>query len=588
MGDTIMDEKRFIDIAAGRIKANLVLKNAFVLNVFTKEFIKQDVAIADGYIAGVGQYDGIEEKDLTGKYVCPGLIDAHMHIESTMAPPRNFARQALRCGTTAVIADPHEIANVAGVDGILYMLADARKAVFAGTNQPLVSIYFMIPSCVPATDFEHTGGIITAYDIEKLLDEPNVLGLGEMMNYPAVIRGDESVLKKIATARKKMCDGHAPFVRGKELQAYCAAGIRTDHESSSYEEAYEKLQQGMYILIREGSSAQDLEPIVTGMLEHKTDTGRFAFCTDDKKMSDILANGHIDNNVRKAVSLGLPAEDALCMASFHAAQCYGLTGMGAIAPRYHADIVVFDNITDFPINTVYKAGIEVDSIPAAQEDASADENEPASFSIQRITDSVHVVPVPRSAFNADHFMPSGSDNFHVIGMQPGKLVTQHLVFPRQECNELLKEGKLCYLAVLERHKNTGNIGRALLYGYGLSRGAIAASIGHDSHNIIVAGSNATDMHRAVEEVIDMKGGVAVVQNGTVLSKFALPIAGLMSAMEPVQLADCIHDAAEKAHTIGVYPEVEPLIGLSFLALPVIPELKLTDSGLFDVVKFQFI
>ncbi|MFC1238443.1 adenine deaminase [Treponema vincentii] len=583
-----MDEKRIIDIAAGRIKADLVLKNAFVLNVFTKEFIKQDVAIADGYIAGVGQYDGVEEKDLTGKYVCPGLIDAHMHIESTMAPPHNFAQQALRCGTTAVIADPHEIANVAGVDGILYMLEDARKAVFAGTNQPLVSIYFMIPSCVPATDFEHTGGAITAYDIEKLLEEPNVLGLGEMMNYPAVIRGEEAVLKKIAAARKKICDGHAPFVRGKELQAYCAAGIRTDHESSSYEEAYEKLQQGMYILIREGSSAQDLEPIVTGMLEHKTDTGRFAFCTDDKKMSDILANGHIDNNVRKAVSLGLPAEDALCMASFHAAQCYGLTGRGAIAPRYYADIVVFDNITDFPINTVYKAGIEVDSIPVAPESKEAEPQKNRSFSIQRITDSVHVVPVPRSAFNADHFMPSGSDNFHVIGMQPGKLVTQHLVFPRQECTELLKEGKLCYLAVLERHKNTGNIGRALLYGYGVSKGAVASSVGHDSHNIIVAGSNAADMHRAVEEVIDMKGGVAVVQNGAVLSKFALPIAGLMSPSEPVQLAECIHDAAEKAHTIGVYPEVEPLIGLSFLALPVIPELKLTDTGLFDVVKFQFI
>ncbi|EPF47240.1 adenine deaminase [Treponema vincentii F0403] len=583
-----MDEKRIIDIAAGRIKADLVLKNAFVLNVFTKEFIKQDVAIADGYIAGVGQYDGVEEKDLTGKYVCPGLIDAHMHIESTMAPPHNFAQQALRCGTTAVIADPHEIANVAGVDGILYMLEDARKAVFAGTNQPLVSIYFMIPSCVPATDFEHTGGAITAYDIEKLLEEPNVLGLGEMMNYPAVIRGEEAVLKKIAAARKKICDGHAPFVRGKELQAYCAAGIRTDHESSSYEEAYEKLQQGMYILIREGSSAQDLEPIVTGMLEHKTDTGRFAFCTDDKKMSDILANGHIDNNVRKAVSLGLPAEDALCMASFHAAQCYGLTGRGAIAPRYYADIVVFDNITDFPINTVYKAGIEVDSIPVAPESKEAEPQKNRSFSIQRITDSVHVVPVPRSAFNADHFMPSGSDNFHVIGMQPGKLVTQHLVFPRQECTELLKEGKLCYLAVLERHKNTGNIGRALLYGYGVSKGAVASSVGHDSHNIIVAGSNAADMHRAVEEIIDMKGGVAVVQNGVVLSKFALPIGGLMSPMEPGQLADAIHHAAEKAHTIGVYPEVEPLIGLSFLALPVIPELKLTDTGLFDVVKFQFI
>ena len=426
------------------------------------------------------------------------------------------------------------------------------------------------------------------YDIEKLLEEPNVLGLGEMMNYPAVIRGEEAVLKKIAAARKKICDGHAPFVRGKELQAYCAAGIRTDHESSSYEEAYEKLQQGMYILIREGSSAQDLEPIVTGMLEHKTDTGRFAFCTDDKKMSDILANGHIDNNVRKAVSLGLPAEDALCMASFHAAQCYGLTGRGAIAPRYYADIVVFDNITDFPINTVYKAGIEVDSIPVAPESKEAEPQKNRSFSIQRITDSVHVVPVPRSAFNADHFMPSGSDNFHVIGMQPGKLVTQHLVFPRQECTELLKEGKLCYLAVLERHKNTGNIGRALLYGYGVSKGAVASSVGHDSHNIIVAGSNAADMHRAVEEIIDMKGGVAEVQNGTVLSKFALPIAGLMSPSEPVQLAECIHDAAEKAHTIGVYPEVEPLIGLSFLALPVIPELKLTDSGLFDVVKFQFI
>jgi len=583
-----MNEKKIIDIAAGRIKADLVLKNAFVLNVFTKEFIRQDVAISGGYIAGIGQYDGIEERDLTGKYVCPGLIDAHLHIESTMAPPRNFARQALRCGTTAVIADPHEIANVAGVDGILYMLEDARKAVFPGTNQQFVSIFFMIPSCVPATDFEHTGGIITAYDIEKLMDEPDVLGLGEMMNYPAVIGGEEAVLKKIAVARKKIADGHAPCVRGSDLRAYCAAGIRTDHESPTYEEAYEKLRQGMYILIREGSSAQDLEPIVRGMLEHKTDTSRFAFCTDDKKMSDILANGHIDNNVRKAVSLGLPAEDALCMASFHAAQCYGLTGRGAIAPRYHADLVVFDNITDFPIHAVYKAGIDSSAIPAVQETEAPDRGQNRSFSIQRITDSIHVAPIAPDAFDAVRFIPSGSDNFHVIGMQAGKLVTQHLLFSREECTALLQEGKLCYLAVLERHKNTGNIGRALLHGYGVSRGAIASSIGHDSHNIIVAGSNAADMRRAVEEVTGMKGGVAVVQNGTVLSKFALPIAGLMSPADPGTLADAIHDAAEKAHTIGVYPEVEPLIGVSFLALPVIPELKLTDSGLFDVVKFRFI
>ena len=585
-----MNDKKLIDVAAGRVKADLVLKNAFVLNVFTKEFIKQDVAIADGYIAAVGQYEGLEERDLTGKFVCPGLIDGHLHIESTMSSPRNFARQALRCGTTAVIADPHEIANVAGVDGILYMLDDARKAVFEGTDQPLVSIYFMIPSCVPATDFEHTGGVITAYDIEKLLEEPEVLGLGEMMNYPGVIHGDEAVLKKISAARKKICDGHAPCVRGRELQAYCAAGIRTDHECASYEEAFEKLQQGMYILIREGSSAQDLEPIVRGILDHKTDTSRFAFCTDDKKMSDILANGHINNNVRKAVSLGLPAEDALCMASFHAAQCYGLTGRGAIAPRYHADIVVFDNVTDFSINSVYKAGVAVApaSDIALQNSETAETVTPASFSIKRITDSIHVVPVPRSAFAAEQFMPSGSDNFHVIGMQRGTLFTQHLVFLRQECTAQLKEGKLCYLAVLERHKNTGNIGRALLHGYGVSNGAIASSIGHDSHNIIVAGSNAADMHRAVEEVIDMKGGVAVVQQGATLSKFALPIAGLMSPADPVPLAKSIHDAAEKAHVIGVYPEVEPLIGLSFLALPVIPELKLTDTGLFDVEKFQFI
>ncbi|MEL3906272.1 MAG: adenine deaminase [Treponema sp.] len=583
-----MDEKKIIDVAAGRIKADLVLKNAFVFNVFTKEFVQQDVAITGGVIAGVGTYSGVTEKDLTGKYVCPGLIDAHLHIESTMASPRNFAQQALRCGTTAVIADPHEIANVAGVDGILYMMDDARKAVFAGTEQPLVSIYFMIPSCVPATDFEHTGGVITVYDIEKLLDEPDILGLGEMMNYPAVINGDQAVLQKLAAVRSKIADGHAPCVRGRDLQAYCAAGIRTDHECSSYEEAYEKLQQGMYILIREGSSAQDLEPIVRGMLEHKTDSSRFAFCTDDKKMSDILANGHINNNIRKAVALGLPVEDALCMASYHAAQCYGLSGMGAVASRYHADLVVFDNLTDFSVHTVYKAGIDVNEIPIAENNQAAEPDKNRSFSIGRITDSVHVAPVSQDAFSPSRFMPSGSDNFHVIGMQPQTLFTRHHLFSRDECSGLLKEGKLCYLAVLERHKNTGNIGRALLHGYGLSQGAIASSIGHDSHNIIVAGADSADMYRAVQEVITMKGGIAVVCRGEVLTRLALPIAGLMSPAEPQQLAECIHAAAEKAHAIGVYPHVEPLIGLSFLALPVIPELKLTDTGLFDVMKFQFI
>ncbi|MGP1594703.1 MAG: adenine deaminase [Treponema sp.] len=583
-----MNTKKIIDAAAGRIKADLVLKNAFVFNVFTKEFIKQDVAIIDGVIAGTGTYNGNEERDLSGKYVCPGLIDAHLHIESTMASPRSFARQAARCGTTAVIADPHEIANVAGVDGILYMMTEARKAVFAGTDQPLVSIYFMIPSCVPATDFEHTGGAITAYDIQKLIDEPEVLGLGEMMNYPAVVNGDESVLKKLAAAEKKISDGHAPSVSGTGLQAYCAAGIKTDHECSSYQEAYEKLQQGMYILIREGSSAQDLEPIVGGMLQYKTDSSRFAFCTDDKKMSDILANGHINNNVRKAVALGLPVEDALCMASFNAAQCYGLHGRGAIAPRYHADIVVFDNLTDFSIHAVYKAGIDVFSAAAEEESNAIHEHQPLSFSLNRITDSVHVADFPQNTFDSAQFMPSGADTFHVIGMQPKTLFSIHHTYSREECRTLLSEGKLCYLAVLERHKNTGNIGRALLQGYGVREGAIASSIGHDSHNIIVAGSHAGDMYRAVQEVISMKGGIAVVKNGEILTRLALPIAGLMSPEQPEQLAEHIHAASDAAHRIGVYPEIEPLIGLSFLALPVIPELKLTDTGLFDVVKFSYI
>lgn len=580
-----MNTKRIIDAAAGRIKADLVLKNAFVFNVFTKEFIKQDVAVIDGVIAGTGTYSGNEERDLTGKYLCPGLIDAHLHIESTMASPRSFVQQAARCGTTAVIADPHEIANVAGVDGILYMMTEVRKAVFAGTDQPLVSIYFMIPSCVPATDFEHTGGAITAYDIQKLIDDPDVLGLGEMMNYPAVVNGDEAVLKKLAAAETKISDGHAPSVTGSGLQVYCAAGIKTDHECSSYEEAYEKLQQGMYILIREGSSAQDLEPIVSGMLKYKTDSSRFAFCTDDKKMSDILTNGHINNNVRKAVALGLPVEDALCMASFNAAQCYGLQGRGAIAPRYHADMVVFDNLTDFSIHAVYKAGIDVLHTPA---DAAETHTQPLSFSLNRITDSVHVADFPQKTFEAAQFMPSGADTFHVIGMQPKTLFSIHYMYSREECRTLLSEGKLCYLAVLERHKNTGNIGRALLQGYGVHDGAIASSIGHDSHNIIVAGANAGDMYRAVQEIISMKGGIAVVKNGDILTRLALPIAGLMSPEPPEQLAAHIHAASDAAHRIGVYPEIEPLIGLSFLALPVIPELKLTDTGLFDVVKFAFV
>lgn len=583
-----MDEKKWIDIAAGRKKADLVLKNAFVLNVFTKTFIKQDVAIADGYIAAIGHYDGIKERDCTGKFASPGLIDAHLHIESTMACPHNFARQALRCGTTAVIADPHEIANVAGADGILYMLDDAQKAVFARTQQPLVSIYFMIPSCVPATNFEHTGGCITACDIQKLVTEPNVLGLGEMMNYPGVIQADSTVLEKIAAAGGKICDGHAPCVRGRDLQAYCAAGILTDHECACYDEAFEKLQQGMYILIREGSSAQDLEPIVRGIIQHKTDTSRFAFCTDDKKMSDILANGHIDNNVRKAVSLGLSPEDALCMASFHAAQCYGLKGRGAIAPHYHADIVLFDDLITFTINSVYKAGIEYECVPECACMDGPGKTPSETFSIERITDSVHVRSLALSDFNTALFMQGSCDTLHVIGMQRGTLFTRHLTFSRQHCENLVQDGKLCYLAVVERHKRTGNIGRALLHGYGLSNGAIASSVGHDSHNIIVAGSCAEDMYRAVAAVIDMKGGVAVVRAGKVISSFALPIAGLMSTMEPAALADSIHDASQKAHLIGVYPEVEPLIGLSFLALPVIPELKLTDSGLFDVQKFQFV
>jgi len=562
--------KNRIDVASGRVKADLVLKNARIVSVFTEEILEGDVAIVGGEIAGIGQYEGVEEIDLEGRYVAPGLIDGHVHIESSMVTPAQFAKTILPRGTTAIIADPHEIANVCGLGGIQYILDNSEVL-------PL-DVFVMLPSCVPSTSFENAGAKLLADDLETFMNHPRVLGLGEMMDYPAVESASPEAIDKLAVADGKLIDGHGPVIKGKGLNAYVAGGIRTEHECTTVEEMIDRLRLGLYIQIREGSAARNLAELVAGV--NKDNVRRIFFCTDDRHPGDILVEGHIDNNVRLAISRGLAPITAIKMATLNAAEAYRLYNRGAVAPGYLADLIVFDDLKAFNIEMVFKGGRLVA------------EHGKALFEVSEIASEAVVNTVNFKPVTADDLRIAMSSDFaRVIRLLPHSLVTESAVrkvvtedgyFKYDDRLDILK------LLVIERHHATGNIGKGLVEGFGLKNGAIATTIAHDSHNLIVIGDTNENLLAAIEEIQRIGGGIAMVKDGEVVASMPLPIGGLMSD-EPIELVDQkLKDLLEVGYSLGVKRVYDPVMTLAFLALPVIPEIKLTDVGLFDVNKFEFV
>ncbi len=563
-----MERKSAIKLALGEELPELVLKHAKVVNVFTREIEEADVAISDGMICGVGSYCGKNEVELGGAYLVPGFINAHCHVESSMVTPLDYGPEELRWGVTTLVTDPHEIANVLGTEGVRFML---RAAEGSGVNY-----YVQVPSCVPATPFEHAGEVLTAEKMEPLKSDPRVLGLGEMMNYPGVAGCDPEVLAKLELFGESVIDGHAPSLSGKGLQAYVAAGIHTDHESTTYEEAREKLRAGMAVLVREGSASKNLQDILTGVVRDRIDTTCLAFCTDDKHLADIRREGTIRWNIRLAVELGLDPLTAIQMATINAARIYRLPRLGAVAVGYRADLVVLDNLTDFNVLSVYKDGEQ--KVRSGRLTFGY-----AWGTVGDVENAVNLAPLPPDAFA----LPERAEH-PVIRIVKGQIVTAASTVPADAVDEQIASGRLRKIAVIERHHATGNIGVGLIEGYGLTHGAVATTVAHDSHNLIVVGDNDADLFAAVEEIKRIAGGYTIVQDGHVLGSLPLPIAGLMSTGPADRLIADLDSMIEKARRAGVAEGIDPFITLSFMALPVIPEIRITDMGVFDVNRFQFL
>ena len=559
-------------VALGNDPADILFKNGRVVDVLTETIYEADVAVADGVIAGVGSYEkAYEVVDLKGAYLAPGLINAHCHVESSMATPEHYCAEELRWGVTTLITDPHEIANVAGATGIKYMLQ-------AGGQMPL-NYYVNLPSCVPATRFEHSGCVMDARDMLKLVNEPGVLGMGEMMNVPGVIYNSAEVQKKldIFLSLGRVLDGHAPCVHGKELAAYVASGIDTDHESISWDEAKEKLRSGLAVLVREGSASRNLEAIIKGVLTDGIDVSSLAFCTDDKHLADIRHEGTIRHCVQLAIALGMEPVRALRLASINAARIYGLKRLGAIAPGWQADLVVFDNLESLVPQAVYYKGRD-----AWKEAAKVQPVQPETT----LQGSVRPAAFSEETFSPERF--AADKEYAVIEMLPGEIFTERSSIKGAEVKEELAKGELYLIAVLERHHATGNVGLGLLRGYGLQKGAAATTVAHDSHNLIVIGTNAQDMALAAQELVRVQGGYTLVHEGSVVGTVPLNICGLMSSAPAEQLIASLEQISAQARAQGVHEGIDPFISLSFMALPVIPKLRITDMGMFDVDKFTFV
>ena len=565
--------KEMILAARGDLAPDLVLKNARIVNVFTKEIESGDVAIKDGYIVGIGEFDGEDEIDIGGRIICPGLIDGHIHIESSMISPSEFAGAVAPHGTTVVIADPHEIANVAGEEGIRYMLE-------ASAGLP-VDIFFMLPSCVPATPLDESGAELSADELEPFYKEERVAGLAELMNSFGTVRADEEIIRKIQGANSygKRIDGHAPFLTGKDLNAYITAGVRSDHECSSAEEAVEKLKLGQYIMIREGTAARNLEALLPLFDDKYCD--RCMLVTDDKHGSDLIDNGHIDYIIRKAIRAGKDPLNAIKMATLNAAMYFGLKDRGAIAPGYIADIIVLSDLEEFTVEKVFKNGrLTVDggkNVRAIKSPSIDKEKYPRVF----------------NSFNLREIKPSDLEirdegtKKRVIKVIPGQILTEELIV-ESSSKQAEPDKDIIKLAVIERHKGTGHTGVGFVSGYGLKKGAIASSVAHDSHNLIVAGCTDDDMALAANTVRENGGGLAVVCDGKVLSSLPLPIGGLMCEMNVNEVEDILRVMKEQARQLGVNEGIDPFMTLAFTALPVIPKLRLLTQGVVDVDKQSYV
>ncbi|MDR3145935.1 MAG: adenine deaminase [Treponema sp.] len=566
--------KKLIDTAAGRIPADTVIRNGTIVDVYSGGLITGDIALCGGLIAGIGSYEGRTALDAAGQFVLPGFIDSHIHIESAYVGPEELGRLLVPHGTTAIIADPHEIVNACGIPGLTYMLNAAEETV--------LDIKYMLPSCVPAAPFEHSGAVVDAKAMEEPIRDGRILGLGEFMDFPGVIRGDDAVLDKIllAKAQGKLIDGHSPRVTGKDLNAYAAALIHTDHECATPEDLAERVSRGMYVMLRQGSACQDLRNLLKGVTPGNS--RRCILCSDDRQPKTILELGHLDDHLRICVEEGLDPVTAVQMATVNAAECFRLYDRGGIAPGLRADMAIVDDLKSFRVNRVLIEGVLVAEggrylPPFRRHDDSA------------VRFSFHV-----KDFSVEKFrLPLKDDRVYVIDINPGSVVTGkgRAVVKRDAGGDFVYDPRadIAKVAVLERYRNTGNAAVALLRGYGIRRGAIALSIAHDSHNIIVVGVSDGDMAFAVEKLLTQGGGIMLVKDHAVLESMPLPLGGLMSDQSGEWVDRkllAIHESAYRE--LGVSRGVEPVMTLCFMSLPVIPELKLTDTGLFDVEKFGFI
>lgn len=566
--------KKRNSVAAKRELADVVIKNGKIVDVFNLSVFEEDIAITDGVIVGIGQYEGKQVIDATNKYVCPGFIDGHVHIESAMVTPMEFAKVVLPHGVTTVIADPHEIGNVAGVEGIQYMINHSK-------NIPL-NVYYMLPSCVPATPFENAGAVLKAEDLASFYESEFVLGLGEVMDYPSVFHFQAEMMDKISDAlEKEVCiDGHAAGVTADGINVYMTSGIRTDHECVNAQEVIDRLQRGMYVMLREGSAARDLKQLLKAVNEKNS--RRCLFVTDDKHLDDLVAEGSIDYNVKLAIQEGIDPILAIQLATLNAAECFGLKQKGAIAPSYDADFLLLDSLDEISISSVYRSGQLV-----AQNGECLPFKVDTPTSTSRLTNSVQIGNI----VERDLILEVKEEEANIIEIIPNSLVTKRLreritiengIFQPSSVNDQIK------LAVIERHHQTGNIGIGIVKGFGIKSGAMASTVAHDSHNIVAAGTNDKDLYVAIKAIEEMNGGLVVVNNGEVVASLPLKIAGLISDKDYQTINNELKDINVALEKIGFSNHFNPFLTLSFLALPVIPELKLTDMGLFDVEKFKHI
>ena len=562
----LLKKRRIINAAAGREPADLVLKNATYVNVFSNELCHADIAVAEGLIVGMGTYSGKVEADMTGKIVLPGFLDAHIHLESSLVSPKEFVKAVLPHGTTTVITDPHEIANVMGTDGIEYMLQ--------ATEDLPVDVRFMLPSCVPATPLDESGAVLDYRAIDSFYDHPRVQGLAEMMNFVGIIAGDDQPVEKIvaAQAHHKKIDGHAPDLVGNDLNAYIAAGVYSDHECHDLNDAIAKLERGQFIMIREGTAARNLEALAPLLCDKYSE--RCMFCTDDKHPNDLLEKGHIDYIVKKAIGLGADPITAVKVACHNAARYFLLNNRGATAPGYLGDFVVIDNFQDFNIEKVYKKGELMVENGVVKEFPTP---EIEQYLVDRAHSTFHVGALTAEDFTEHR--PRG-----IIGMVNGEITTTDAGYS----DRIDVEYDVLKIAVVERHKNTHHIGIGFLQGYGLKSGAVATSISHDSHNIIVVGTSEADMAAAVNRVVELNGGIVVWDGGQPIAEVPLAIAGIMSDEPLVDVNEKLETAKEKAFELGVSRGIDPFMTLSFMALPVIPSLRITTRGVFDVNSQSYV